>query len=153
MFLNTNLESIEKASKSHGLLRKYSDDLHFEFCAEKDFFKIVYLHMYFQDGGEYSEDDISEYFSFDNKKFNSIVRFHVGLFLPKTKSNVIKKVALEIISKMKYDHDHNEYCYYGNYEEFNHYIIRISDLIKIIKESVHTQEKLKATEDFILSHS
>jgi hypothetical protein len=151
MFVNTNTTSIQKASKSYSLLRKYSDDLHVEFSVEKNMFKVVYLYIDFRDGGDYSEDR-TEYFYIDKEKLNSIVRFHVGLMLPKTKGRIVGKVALDVISKMKCEYDHKEVEYYGDYEEFNRYAINISDFIEIVKNSVHIQEQLKQTEEFINSH-
>lgn len=152
MFVNTNTTSIQKASKYHSMLRMYRDDTRFEFSAEKNMFKIVYRHMNFQDGSEYSQYDSSEHFELDKKKFNSIVRFHVGLMLPKTKGNIINKVALEVTSKMRWSHDHSVCGYHGDYEDFSRYAISIVEMVDIVKNSIHIQEGLKDTEKFILSH-
>lgn len=152
MFVNTNATSIQKASKAHSMLRPYRDDTRFEFSVDKNMFKVVYRSMDFQDGSEYSQYDKTEYFEINKEKFNSIVRFHVGLMLPKTKGKVISKVALEVISKMKDGHDHSVCGYYGDYEDFSRYAIPINEMINIVKNSIHVKEGLKETEEFILSH-
>lgn len=159
MFVNKNLISIQKASRKHSLLKPYCFKLYlddsaikFDFNIEKDEFKILYRSSYSHDGEEYSQADVYESYEINYEKLNSLISFHIGLMLPKTKSSIIKKVTSEVRSKFKHEHDHYHPGFYGESEAFSRYVINISDFVGIVANSPYIQEELKETANFIASH-
>jgi hypothetical protein len=158
MFINSNLDSIQKTSQKHSLLKPYclkfywnKEAINFDFNIKNDEFKIIYRSSYSQDGEEYSQSDVYESYEIDYKKLNSLIRFHVGLMLPKTKSSIVKKVASEVLAKMKHEHDHYQPGFYGESESFSRYVIKVSHFVNIVVNSSYIQENLKKTEAFIAS--
>lgn len=156
MFVNKNFDSIKKASDRFAKLKPYGlnlewncDAIKIVFDPSKNDFSVIFKSGFFQDGSAYSQFDHSEDYEIDTDKLNAAIRFHVGLFLPKTKHKVIAKIANDIRRKMRYRFDHSKVGFYGDREDFSRYQISISDFVNIIENDDYVKTESEKTKQFI----
>ncbi len=109
---------------------------------EKNIFSITYISSenYDGDDGDYDrlfyQDPDTTYYELNKADLNSIIRFHVGLILPKEKSQVIRKIAQDVIKSMKIEHAYTQFCHYGHSVNYSKYVISIDEFISIVTKSV-----------------
>lgn len=139
MLVNKNLTSIAKAS-SHFLKAQFpinngdiQNGVTFELKVPNDEFSIIYKSGFYFDGSEYNCKDSYESYVIDQKKLNSVVRFHIGLVLPKEKGKKIRHIAKKVISHMKHGLAFHKPGWGGESLSFYKYSISLSSFIEIVE--------------------
>ena len=87
------------------------------------------------DGLFYQASDTTEY-CLEPSILNSIVRFHVGLVLPKEKSLVVRNVARDIIKSMRHKHAYTQNCWYDHSKDYSQYVLQIDEFVNLVAAAV-----------------
>jgi hypothetical protein len=145
MRINKNLKSITAASAKFAK-HQYPFGSIYDFNKaivkmdlEKNLFSVTYL-----ESSSYDSDDDSlfyqasdtEYFGLDNSTLLSIVRFHVGLVLPKEKSRVVRQVARDVVKSMRNKHAYTQVGWYGHSKDYSQYIMPIDEFVNLVAAAV-----------------
>ena len=145
MRINRNLESITAASAKfakhqHPVKSIYDFEkaiVHMDL--EKNLFSITYLESSSQDGDDdslfYQSCD-SEYFNIDRTALMSIIRFHVGLVLPKEKSLIVRQIARDVVKSMSIKHAYTYVGWYGHSQDYSQYVIPIDEFVNLVAAAV-----------------
>lgn len=106
---------------------------------EKNLFSVTYLESESYDtedeGLFYQASDTTEH-GLDKSTLLSIVRFHVGLVLPKEKSRVIRQVAREVVKSMRKKHAYTQVGWYGHSKDYSQYIMPIDEFVNLVTAAV-----------------
>lgn len=145
MRINKNVKSIAVAS-AHFAKHQYPFSTIYDFDKaivsmdlEKNLFSITYLESSSHDSDDdslfYQASDTT-YYGMDQSALRSIIRFHVGLVLPKEKSLVVRQIARDVLKSMRNKHAYTQVGWYGHSKDYSQYIIPIDDFIKVVTAAV-----------------
>lgn len=145
MRINRNLESITEASAKfakhqHPVKSIYDfEKAIVKMDLEKNLFSITYLESSSQDGDDdslfYQVEDV-EYFGIERADLMSIVRFHVGLVLPKEKSVIVRQIARDVVKSMSVKHAYTYVGWYGHSQDYSQYVMPINEFVNLVAAAV-----------------
>jgi len=146
MRINKNVKSIKSASdkfaKHHYpvMNKYYFEKAIVQFNPEKDIFSITFLASTSyddpDDDGSFYQSSETTYAEIPTTDILTIIKFHVGLVLPKEKSRVVGQVAKEVFKSMKNKHAYTYTGWYGHSKDYAQYVIGIDDFIKTVANQV-----------------
>lgn len=146
MRINRNLKSITKASAkfaNHQYPVKSIYDFEkaiVKMDLEKNIFSITYLESSSQDDDDddslFYQASETEHFGLDRTDLMSIVRFHVGLVLPKEKSVVVRQIARNVVKSMSNTHAYTYVGWYGHSQEYSQYVMPIDEFVNLVAAAV-----------------
>jgi hypothetical protein len=145
MRINKNVKSIAVAS-AHFAKHQYPFATIYDFDKaivrmdlEKNLFSITYLESSSHDSDDdslfYQSSDTT-YYGMDQSALRSIIRFHVGLVLPKEKSRVVRQIARDVLKTMRNKHAYTQVGWYGHSKDYSQYIMPIDEFIKVVTAAV-----------------
>lgn len=146
MRINKNVKSIAAAS-AHFAKHQYPFATIYDFDKaivrmdlEKNLFSITYLesssHDDDDDDGLFYQASTTEYFGLERSDLMSIVRFHVGLVLPKEKSVIIRQVARDVVKSMSNKHAYTYVGWYGHSQDYSQYVMPIDEFVNLVAAAV-----------------
>lgn len=66
----------------------------------------------------------------------SIIRFHVGLVLPKEKSLIVRRIARDVVKSMSVKHAYTYVGWYGHSQDYSQYVIPIDVFVNLVAAAV-----------------
>lgn len=145
MRINKNLKSITAASAKFAK-HQYPFGSIYDFNKaivkmdlEKNLFSVTYLESSSydsEDEGLFYQASDTEYFGLETAILHSIVRFHVGLVLPKEKSRVVRQVARDVVKSMRNKHAYTYVGWYRHSKDYSQYIMPIDEFVNLVTAAV-----------------
>lgn len=146
MRINRNLESITAASSKfakhqHPVKSIYDfEKAIVKMDLEKNMFSITYLESSSQDDDDddslFYQASQTEHFGLERCDLMSIVRFHVGLVLPKEKSVIVRQVARDVVKSMSNKHAYTYVGWYGHSQDYSQYVMPIDEFVNLVAAAV-----------------
>lgn len=152
-WINKNIEKIEHSFNlfvSHNMKASEWDSVpHATAFIEKSVLFYKFLIRYIcRSSYEGNEDTYSDMNMYSKEQLSSLIRFLIGLMVPKLKKKHVLKISEIVLNSMKYKIGNFKVLWYESYEYENR-VINISDVYSIIETYLKNNNIYREKNEFI----